>query len=102
MTTYKRIAQLKTPESFRDYIASLGIDLPFDEEIQTGSDAPLAQIYTLKDGFVIGNRFCTHPMEGLGWHPGWQTDRLGHPTLAEFWSKWCEIDLGWRGGCCCP
>ncbi len=74
MTTYKRIAQLKTPEAFRDYVASLGIDLPFDKEMQTGSDAPLAQKYTLKDGFVIGNRFCTHPMEG------WDGTLEGKPT----------------------
>jgi 2,4-dienoyl-CoA reductase-like NADH-dependent reductase (Old Yellow Enzyme family) len=64
MPKYKRIAQLKTSEAFRDYIASLGIDLPFDKKMMTGSDAPLAQTYTLQDGFVIGNRFCTHPMEG--------------------------------------
>ena len=74
MPTYKRIAQLKTANQFRGYIASLGIDLPFDEEMQAGSDAPLAQTYTLKDGFVIGNRFCTHPMEG------WDGTLDGKPT----------------------
>jgi NADPH2 dehydrogenase len=64
MTTYKRIAQLKTAKTFLDYIEKLGIDLPFDEDIRIGPNSPLAQPYTLNDGFVIGNRFCTHPMEG--------------------------------------
>ena len=63
MPTYKRIAQLKTPDAFRDYIAGLGLNLPFDEEMQSGSKAPLGQTYTLKDGFVIGNRF-SHPSNG--------------------------------------
>lgn len=74
MPKYKRIAQLKTADQFRDYVTSLGVDLSFDEEMQAGSDAPLAQTYSLKDGFVIGNRFCTHPMEG------WDGTLDGKPT----------------------
>ena len=74
MATYKLIAQLKDPDAFRDYISSLGINLPFDEEIQSGPKAPLGKPFTLKDGFVIGNRFCTHPMEG------WDGTLDGKPT----------------------
>jgi len=74
MATYKRIAQLKNPDAFRDYMSSLGINLPFDEEIQSGPEAPLGKPFTLKDGFVIGNRFCTHPMEG------WDGTLDGKPT----------------------
>jgi NADPH2 dehydrogenase len=62
--TYRRVATLKTPAEFRSHIASLGIDLPLDDEVLTGADSPLAQPYILKDGFVIGNRFCIQPMEG--------------------------------------
>ncbi len=78
MIAYKRIAQLKSAKAFRDYVTSLEIELPFDEEIQTGADAPLAKHYTLKDGFVIGNRFCTHPMEG------WDGTLDGKPTELTF------------------
>jgi len=74
MPTYKRIAQLRTPEQFQAHLETLGIDLPFDIEMQTGPQAPLAQPYTLSDGFVIGNRFCTHPMEG------WDGTLDGKPT----------------------
>lgn len=71
---YRRIAQLKTPSVFRDYLDHLGLDLPFDEQVLTGPDAPLAQPYILRDGFVIGNRFCVQPMEG------WDGTLDGRPT----------------------
>jgi len=71
---YTRIARLKTPDQLREYVASLGIDLPFDTELQTGFKAPLAQPYTFQDGFVVGNRFATQPMEG------WDGTLDGKPT----------------------
>jgi len=74
MPTYKRVAQLKTLDQFRAHIASLGIDLPLDEEVQSDPTAPLAQPYILRDGFVIGNRFCAQPMEG------WDGTLDGKPT----------------------
>lgn len=64
MKTYRAVAALKTPATFRAYLAEGGIDLPFDDELETGPSAPLAQPYRLADGFVVGNRFCTQPMEG--------------------------------------
>ncbi len=64
MTAYRRIASIKTPQGFRSTITDLGIALPFDDDVVNGPEAPLAQAYRLSDGFVIGNRFCVHPMEG--------------------------------------
>lgn len=61
---YRTIAQLKTAEIFAAYLQQIGADLPFDAEMQHGPGAPLAQPYTLSDGFTIGNRFCVQPMEG--------------------------------------
>ena len=43
MTAYRRVAQLKTADDFRAHLAALGIDMPFDEELFHGPDAPLAQ-----------------------------------------------------------
>lgn len=71
---YTRIARLKSAESFKDYLQRLGIDLPFDETLQVGPQAPLAQPYILKNGRQIGNRFCIHPMEG------WDGTSEGCPT----------------------
>jgi len=75
---YTRIARLKTTDQLRDYVASLGIDFPFDTELQTGFEAPLAQPYTLLDGYVVGNRFATQPMEG------WDGTLDGKPTEYTF------------------
>ena len=59
----KRVAQLRTAEDFRNYQAEIGIDLDFDEEMQSGADAPLAQPLEY-GGRTIGNRFSVLPMEG--------------------------------------
>lgn len=64
MSSYRRIAQLKTADEFRTYQKKLGIDVPFDEHMESGPAATLAQPYQLRDGFQIGNRFCIQPMEG--------------------------------------
>ena len=71
---YKRIARLRTPQDFREYVEGLGIHLPFDESIQTDAQAPLSQTYTIETSRLIGNRlignrlignrFCVLPMEG--------------------------------------
>ena len=70
----RRIASLKTAGAFHDYLAELGTELPFDEEVESGSAAPLAQSYSLKNGFILGNRFAALPMEG------WDGTRDGRPT----------------------
>ncbi|MBL8189598.1 MAG: NADH:flavin oxidoreductase [Acidobacteria bacterium] len=61
--SYRRVATLKTADDFAAYLSSLGVDLPFDRELQSGADSPLGQPYQL-DGFTIGNRFSILPMEG--------------------------------------
>lgn len=60
---FRRVASLKTAEDFSTYLASLGIELSFDQEIMSGEKSPLGQAYQLDD-FTIGNRFCILPMEG--------------------------------------
>ncbi|HEX5222779.1 MAG TPA: NADH:flavin oxidoreductase [Verrucomicrobiae bacterium] len=61
-----RIPSLKTVEEFRNHVALLGLDLPCDDGIVSGSSSPLAQPM---DGITInskriGNRWAIHPMEG--------------------------------------
>jgi NADPH2 dehydrogenase len=58
-----RVATLKTAAEFAGHIKDLGIDLLFDETLQVGPDAPLAQPYVLGNR-TIGNRWCVLPMEG--------------------------------------
>ena len=71
---YPRMARLKDADLFRAHIESLGINLPFDEELLSGPNSPLALPYEMPDGRVIGNRFCTSPMEG------WDGTPDGKPT----------------------
>lgn len=73
MAAYKKAAQLRKPEQFADYLASMGIELPFDAEVESGAGSPLAQPLTAH-GATIGNRFCVLPMEG------WDGTPDGRPT----------------------
>jgi len=71
--TYPRISTFKTPAAFRSYLAAQGIDLAFDDTVETGPDAPLARSCVHKDG-TIGNRFAILPMEG------WDGTSAGRPS----------------------
>ena len=73
MTHFRRVAQLKTAAQFREYLASLNIDLPFDELLESGPNSPLAQSFSTGK-FMLGNRFCVLPMEG------WDGTTDGRPT----------------------
>jgi NADPH2 dehydrogenase len=61
-----RIPSLKTVGDFRKHISALGIELPCEDAIATGSASPLAQPIeqALINGKKIGNRFAIQPMEG--------------------------------------
>jgi len=61
-----RVPSLRTVGEFRKHIASLGIDLPCEDEIVTGSSSPLAHpVQTVNiNGKRIANRWAVHPMEG--------------------------------------
>lgn len=73
--SYTRIGTLKSIESFGDYLAELGIDLPCDAQVEAGPQSPLAQ--PIECGPLrIGNRFAIHPMEGWdGTDDGMPTDK---------------------------
>ncbi len=67
--SYPKIAQLKTVADFRARLAELGLELPVDEEIlSAGQDSPLARPIRI-GGFLVGNRWCVHPMEGWDAQP---------------------------------
>jgi NADPH2 dehydrogenase len=61
---YKRIAQLKTAQDFREYLKNIGVELPFDDTLALPGQSPARKDFTLKSGMTIGNRFCILPMEG--------------------------------------
>lgn len=69
----KRIAQMRTAEQFRAYCQSVGADIPFDSEVLSTADAPLARPQHYKQK-TLGNRFALLPMEG------WDGTTDGHPS----------------------
>ena len=73
MTSFPAVATLKTIDDFRTHLVSSGIELPLDDVLQTGDDAPLARPLIRSRG-TIGNRFCILPMEG------WDGTTDGRPT----------------------
>ena len=94
-SNYPRMARLRDAQTFRQHIKKLGIELPFDEEVISGDASPLAQPYKLPNGRLIGNRFCTSPMEG------WDGTADGKPSeqtiqaVGKFWAQRGKVDLGW-------
>jgi 2,4-dienoyl-CoA reductase-like NADH-dependent reductase (Old Yellow Enzyme family) len=73
MSEYRRIASLKSAEDFLEHARSLSVSFPFDERLETGPAAPLAQRLDY-NGRTIGNRFCILPMEG------WDSTPDGRPS----------------------
>ena len=72
---YKRIAQLRTPEQFAEYLQALDIHLGFDPEPLPAPESPLAQPYNLPTfKMKLPNRWCILPMEG------WDGTTEGKPT----------------------
>ena len=89
-----RIPTLKTVQQFRDYIASLGIDLQVEDSIEAGPNSPLNQKLQWNDR-TIGNRWCIHPMEG------WDGTTTGGVTepMRRRWQRFGEsgAKLIWGG-----
>jgi NADPH2 dehydrogenase len=74
---YIKIAALTGVEEFIAALGKLGVPIPCDREVLSGSDSPLAQPLTV-DGFTTGNRFAVQPMEG------WDGTRDGRPSEMTF------------------
>ncbi|MBI1259738.1 MAG: NADH:flavin oxidoreductase [Chloroflexi bacterium] len=70
---YRRVAQLRSAEQFSAHLAEISANIPFDAELLTGSEAPLAQSYKIHDK-TLTNRFAVLPMEG------WDGSPDGQPT----------------------
>jgi len=83
-----RIPSLKTVSDFRNHVTSLGIELPCEDSIATGSNSPLAQeIADIEiNGKKIGNRFAIQPMEG------WDGTTAGGvtPDVTRRWQRFGE------------
>ena len=73
MANYRRVAQLRSLANLQAHLAQINVELPVDEQLESGSGAPLAQPYHV-NGRTIGNRLAVLPMEG------WDGTLDGYPT----------------------
>ncbi len=71
---FPKIGHFKSVAEFSRHLASLGIELPCDERVLSSAEgSPMAQPLDV-GGFVVGNRWCVHPMEG------WDGTTSGEPS----------------------
>jgi NADPH2 dehydrogenase len=79
---FRKLTSIKSPQAFQAHIDSLGLAMPFDGAVATGSDSPLETPMEV-DGMMIGNRIVAQPMEG------WDCGTDGAPTEATIrrWAK---------------
>jgi 2,4-dienoyl-CoA reductase-like NADH-dependent reductase (Old Yellow Enzyme family) len=71
--SFLHLGSVKGVEAFKRHLEEQEIHIPCDLEVQSGSEAPLAQSVVFKQR-RIGNRFAIHPMEG------WDGTADGRPS----------------------
>lgn len=91
---FPQVRTLADLGAVRARLAELGVDLPLDDEVGGGPDAPLAQPFTVGPR-TVGNRFAVLPMEG------WDATGAGAPTdlVERRWRRFGEsgAKLVWGG-----
>lgn len=98
---YRRIASLKSPAEFSDHITSLGIELGFDEEVESGSSSPLGSPINWEDR-LIGNRFTILPMEGWDGTPDGRPSELTIRRWKHFGESGAKLIWGGEAVAVCP
>lgn len=94
MIHFPRIASLRSTAALRAHLAALGLHLPVDDEILSGSASPLAAPLGLGNGRVLRNRFVIQPMEG------WDGTRDGRPSELTIrrWRNFGRSGAAWIWG----
>lgn len=93
MSSFPRVASLKTVDAFRARLATLGSKLGCDDAILKGSESPMAAPIEI-DGFRAGNRWVIHPMEG------WDAETDGRPSelVKRRWRNFGRSGAKWIWG----
>jgi NADPH2 dehydrogenase len=84
-STHPRVSKLNTADKFSAHLSSLGVDLAFDTELQSGAESVLGSPLSVGNR-KIGNRFCILPMEG------WDGTSEGKPTELTF-RRWRNFGI---------
>ena len=91
---FLKVGHFKDVASFQQHLRSLGVELPCDARtLSAGEGSPLAAPLDV-GGFVVGNRWCIHPMEG------WDGTTDGQPTehTLRRWKHFGQSGAKWIWG----
>ena len=71
---FVKVGHFKDSASFKRHLAEMKLEIPCDDAVLSAAGrSPMAQTLDV-GGFVVGNRWCIHPMEG------WDGTTDGQPT----------------------
>lgn len=91
---WQRLGGLKTVDEFRQYLSSLGLEIPVDDHPLSGQEnSPLAVPIEI-GGFSVGNRWCVHPMEGWDGTADGQPSEHTHRRWRNFGLSGCKLIWG--------
>jgi NADPH2 dehydrogenase len=72
--SFPKVGHFKDAAAFTAHLRDLNVNLPIDPQVLSAEQgSPLADSIDV-GGFVVGNRWCVHPMEG------WDATAFGEPT----------------------
>lgn len=100
MTEFKKLATLKSPGEFRDYLRSIGAEFDLVDEARSGSESAFSKpcVYTSKitgRSVTLPNRWALLPMEGWDCLPSGAPSELARRR----WLRNAESGAGIFFGC---
>lgn len=94
---YPKAGSLEGVTGFRNYMKTLGLDMPCDDIVAGGPDSPLGSLFEF-DGMSIGHRLGINPMEG------WDCELDGRPSenTKRRWQRFGQsgAKMIWGGEAC--
>ncbi len=91
---FPKIGHFKEVASFTQHLQAIGANVPIDQQVLSAAQgSPLAQPLDV-GGFIVGNRWCIHPMEG------WDGTTTGEPSehTIRRWAHFGESGAKWIWG----
>jgi NADPH2 dehydrogenase len=88
-----RLGTLRDVEHFQQHIQSLGLEIPCDRELISGTESPLARPLE-RAGIFVGNRIAIQPMEGWDGMPDGAPSELTVRRWQRFGSSGAKLIWG--------
>jgi 2,4-dienoyl-CoA reductase-like NADH-dependent reductase (Old Yellow Enzyme family) len=88
-----RLGTLRDVEHFQRHVQSLGLEIPCDRELISGTESPLA-LPLERAGIFVGNRIAIQPMEGWDGSPDGSPSELTIRRWQRFGSSGAKLVWG--------